>query len=209
MAKGTETLKEARNIIEEMNLNIDRFNQGLKDSDGFTKKMTNNVAETLQGLHDSRKANKMNGKQLGAVADLGKEILDGNIDVAKSKRMQESLQAKLNKKMSAGQRRSIEEQIKLLKTRDEWDKVFLDTDACYAPVLSIEETHENEHMKQRNNFLKINNVIQPAPAPRFSSTKSSDPKQAPNIGEDNDEILKNLGYNDNDIINLKKESIIN
>ena len=39
MAKGTETLKEARNIIEEMNLNIDRFNQGLKDSDGFTKKM--------------------------------------------------------------------------------------------------------------------------------------------------------------------------
>ena len=31
----------------------------------------------------------------------------------------------------------------------------------------------------------------------------------PFIGEDNDEILKNLGYNDNDIINLKKESIIN
>ena len=30
MAKGTETLKEARDIIEEMNLNIDRFNQGLK-----------------------------------------------------------------------------------------------------------------------------------------------------------------------------------
>lgn len=96
-----------------------------------------------------------------------------------------------------------------LKTRDEWDEVFLDTDVCYAPVLSIEETHENEHMKQRNNFVKINNVIQPAPAPRFSSTKSSDPKQAPNVGEDNDEILKNLGYNDNDIINLKKESIIN
>ena len=48
-------------------------------NDGFTKKMTNNVAKTLQGLHDSRKANKMNGKQLGAVADLGKEILDGNI----------------------------------------------------------------------------------------------------------------------------------
>jgi len=123
MAKGTETLKEARNIIEEMNLNIDRFNQGLKDSDGFTKKMTNNVAETLQGLHDSRKANKMNGKQLGAVADLGKEILDGNIDVAKSKRMQASLEKKLLKAKSVGERNSIENQLKLLKTRDAAEKV--------------------------------------------------------------------------------------
>tara|TARA_R100000231_G_scaffold139288_1_gene119964 strand:+ start:1167 stop:3095 length:1929 start_codon:yes stop_codon:yes gene_type:complete len=123
MAKGTETLKEARDIIEEMNLNIDRFNQGLKDSDGFTKKMTNNIAETLQGLHDSRKANKMNGKQLGAVADLGKEILDGNIDAAKSKRLQESLQAKLNKKMSKGQEASIRNQITLLQKRDHGEKI--------------------------------------------------------------------------------------
>ena len=123
MAKGTKTLKEARDIIEEMNLSMDRFNQGLKDSDGFTKKMTRNIAEQLEGLDASRKSNKMNGKQLGAVADLGKEILDGNIDVAKSKRMQESLQAKLNKKMSAGQRSSIENQLSLLRMRDKAEKV--------------------------------------------------------------------------------------
>ena len=100
MAKGTETLKEARDIIEEMNLNIDRFNQGLKNSDGFTKKMTKNIAEQLQGLEASRKSNKMNGKHLGAVADLGKEILDGNIDSAKSMRLQDSLTKKLSKTKS-------------------------------------------------------------------------------------------------------------
>jgi alpha-methylacyl-CoA racemase len=97
----------------------------------------------------------------------------------------------------------------ILKTRDEWDEIFLNTDVCYSPVLSIDETHENDHMKKRNNFLTINDVIQPAPAPRFSKTKSSEPKQAPTIGEDNNEILLNLGYKDEDISKLKKDNIIN
>ena len=52
-------------------------------------------------------------------------------------------------------------------------------------------------------------MIQPAPAPRFSNTKSSEPKQAPTIGEDNNEILLNLGYKDDDISKLKKDNIIN
>ena len=95
------------------------------------------------------------------------------------------------------------------KTRDEWDEIFLNTDVCYSPVLSIDETHENDHMKKRNNFLTINDVIQPAPAPRYSNTKSSEPKQAPTIGEDNNEILLNLGYKDDDISKLKKDNIIN
>tara|TARA_R110000796_G_scaffold249204_1_gene376745 strand:- start:5777 stop:7762 length:1986 start_codon:yes stop_codon:yes gene_type:complete len=123
MAKGTETLKEARDIIEEMNLNIDRFNQGLKNSDGFTKKMTKNIAEQLQGLEASRKSNKMNGKHLGAVADLGKEILDGNIDSAKSMRLQDSLTKKLSKTKSTGAKNAIKEQISMLKTRDKGEKI--------------------------------------------------------------------------------------
>jgi alpha-methylacyl-CoA racemase len=64
-------------------------------------------------------------------------------------------------------------------------------------------------MRERNNFLTINDVIQPAPAPRFSNTKSSEPKQAPTIGEDNNEILMKLGYKEDDIIKLKDEKIIN
>ena len=96
-----------------------------------------------------------------------------------------------------------------LKTRDEWDQLFLNSDVCYSPVLSIDETHENDHMKKRNNFLTINDVIQPAPAPRFSNTKSPKPKQAPTIGEDNNEILLNLGYKEDDIFKFKNDNIIN
>ena len=33
-----EDLKEARNILAEMEDNVQRYNQGLKDADGFTKK---------------------------------------------------------------------------------------------------------------------------------------------------------------------------
>jgi crotonobetainyl-CoA:carnitine CoA-transferase CaiB-like acyl-CoA transferase len=27
-----------------------------------------------------------------------------------------------------------------LKSRDEWDEIFLNSDVCYSPVLSIDET---------------------------------------------------------------------
>ena len=122
------------------------------------------------------------------------------------------LDEKFNNQMDISNWNNFKDEIQkkiILKTRDEWDEIFLNTDVCYSPVLSIDETHENDHMKKRNNFLTINDVIQPAPAPRFSNTKSSEPKQAPTIGEDNNEILLNLGYKDDDISKLKKDNIIN
>ena len=122
------------------------------------------------------------------------------------------LDEKFNNQMDIGNWKDFIDEIQqkiILKTREEWDSIFLNTDVCYAPVLSIEETHQNDHMIQRNNFITINDVIQPAPAPRFSNTESTDPKRAPSVGEDNNEILMNLGYNDDDIKNFKNESIIN
>tara|TARA_B110001454_G_scaffold218883_1_gene248398 strand:+ start:1889 stop:3013 length:1125 start_codon:yes stop_codon:yes gene_type:complete len=89
------------------------------------------------------------------------------------------------------------------KTQSEWNEVFKDTDACYAPVLSINETHQNNHMIERNSFIKIKDVIQPSPSPRFSITKSEEPVIAPKVGENNNEILKKLGYTDKEIQELK------
>ena len=122
------------------------------------------------------------------------------------------LDEKFNNQMDMGNWKVFIDEIQqkiILKTREEWDSIFLNTDVCYAPVLSIEETHKNDHMIQRNNFIKINDVTQPAPAPRFSNTKSTDPRRAPSIGEDNNEILMKLGYKENDIMKLKDEKIIN
>lgn len=95
------------------------------------------------------------------------------------------------------------------KNQSEWDIIFKDCDACYAPVLSIEEAYKNQHLVERENFIKINNVLQPSPSPRFSETTSMKPTEAPTVGNNNLEILKILGYNDDEIEVFKHNNIIN
>ena len=56
------------------------------------------------------------------------------------------------------------------KTRDEWCDVMEGGDVCFAPVLSLEESINYRHNKERETFVDIDGVIQPAPAPRFSNT---------------------------------------
>ena len=63
-------------------------------------------------------------------------------------------------------------------------------------------------MKKRNNFFEIEGITQPAPAPRFSDSKVLDPKIAPSVGQNNNEILKSLGYSDEDINKFIEEKII-
>jgi len=58
-----------------------------------------------------------------------------------------------------------------MKTRDEWDKIMLGSDVCYAPVLSLEEAPKHPHNAARKTFVEIEGVVQPAPAPRFSRTE--------------------------------------
>lgn len=56
------------------------------------------------------------------------------------------------------------------KTRDEWDEILGGTDVCYAPVLSIVEATEHPHNTHRQTFVTYDDIVQPAPAPRFSRT---------------------------------------
>jgi len=58
------------------------------------------------------------------------------------------------------------------KSRDEWTEVFRDTDACVTPVLSPLEAAAHPYNTARDVF-ETNGVIQPRPAPRFSTTPGS------------------------------------
>lgn len=62
------------------------------------------------------------------------------------------------------------------KTRDEWCVLLEGTDACFAPVLSFTEAPHYPHNRQRNAFITLNGVVQPAPAPRFSRTPAPAPR---------------------------------
>jgi alpha-methylacyl-CoA racemase len=65
------------------------------------------------------------------------------------------------------------------KTRDEWDKLFSDTDACVAPVLTLDETAADPHHRARNAFALADGHPQPAPAPRFGRTPAEGPVTPP------------------------------
>ncbi len=62
------------------------------------------------------------------------------------------------------------------KTRDEWCDVLEGTDACFAPVLTLDEAPEHLHLKSRETFVTVDGVRQPAPAPRFSRTPAATPR---------------------------------
>ena len=64
-------------------------------------------------------------------------------------------------------------QIFATRSRDEWAALFEGTDACVAPVLTLAEAPWHPHLAARGTFTTRDDVIQPAPAPRFSRTPSA------------------------------------
>ncbi|WP_036511418.1 CaiB/BaiF CoA transferase family protein [Nocardia aobensis] len=78
--------------------------------------------------------------------------------------------------------------------RAELDELFLGTDTCYAPVLSLAETVEHPHHRARGTFVDIDGVVQPAPAPRFDGVAPTAPRPRRAPGADSRQILTDLGY---------------
>jgi alpha-methylacyl-CoA racemase len=94
------------------------------------------------------------------------------------------------------------------KTRSEWCSIMEGTDVCFAPVLDLKEAPNHPHNRERGTYIEFEGVTQPAPAPRFSRTKSSISSSAALIGENTEEILTSWGFSDEKIISLKKERAI-
>ncbi len=94
------------------------------------------------------------------------------------------------------------------RTREEWCKLLENTDACFAPVLSIEEAPDHPHMKARNVFIRHDDLLQPAPAPRFVGTPSSMRNGPPRPGADTEKCLIDWGLTPKDITSLRKTGVI-
>lgn len=56
------------------------------------------------------------------------------------------------------------------KTRDEWCALLEGSDACFAPVMGLDEAREHPHMKARGAYIEHEGAWHTAPAPRFSRT---------------------------------------
>lgn len=62
------------------------------------------------------------------------------------------------------------------RSREEWCRAFEGVEACFAPVLTLDEAPRHPHLKARGVYAEIDGVTQPMPAPRFSRTPPQPPK---------------------------------
>ena len=91
----------------------------------------------------------------------------------------------------------------LQKTRAEWCAIMEGSDVCFAPVLTIPEAWEHPHNVERDAFIEVAGIRQPAPAPRFSRTPGSIDGPAAYPGQHSDEVLVRFGFDANAIASLQ------
>lgn len=88
------------------------------------------------------------------------------------------------------------------RARDDWATLFEGSDACVAPVLTLTEAPGHPHARQRQAFVEVDGVVQPAPAPRFGRSRPAAPRAAPAIGQHTRELLAEAGYSEGEITTL-------
>jgi alpha-methylacyl-CoA racemase len=96
----------------------------------------------------------------------------------------------------------------LTKTRDEWCALMEGTDVCFAPVLDLDEAPRHPHNRARQTFLDIDEVVQPAPAPRFSRSAAQIASPPPAVGEHTERILADLGFSAEAIAGLREAGAV-
>jgi len=94
------------------------------------------------------------------------------------------------------------------RTRDEWTAIFEGKDACVAPVLGLDEVDQHPHNRERGLLTNLDGVLQPLPAPRLSRTPGSAQMPGRPRGSETREILKELGYDTEEIEALTKDDIV-
>jgi alpha-methylacyl-CoA racemase len=94
------------------------------------------------------------------------------------------------------------------KTRDEWCEIMEGTDVCFAPVLSLTEAPEHPHNVERQTFIEVAGVVQPAPAPRFSATPTATPNPPAHAGQHTYEVLEEWGFDADRIAKLRETGAV-
>jgi alpha-methylacyl-CoA racemase len=89
--------------------------------------------------------------------------------------------------------------------REYWCALLEGSDACFAPVLSLAEAPGHSHNRHRGAFVDLEDVTQPAPAPRYSETPLDTPVRA---RADADALLAELGYDSARVAMLREAGII-
>lgn len=92
-------------------------------------------------------------------------------------------------------------------TRDEWEQRFVEHGVWYEPVLTVPEAFTDDVIAAAGAFIEIDTDQGPVPAIAtpidFSRTAQGPVQVAPGLGDDTDEVLAELGYDTERIIEMK------
>ena len=94
------------------------------------------------------------------------------------------------------------------RTREEWRQLLEGSDVCFAPVLDMGEAPLHPHNRERQTFVEVEGVPQPAPAPRFSRTPSRIQRAPAKPGEHTRDALKDWGFSDAELDRLQEDGVI-
>ncbi|MBM3674156.1 MAG: CoA transferase [Actinobacteria bacterium] len=94
------------------------------------------------------------------------------------------------------------------KTRDEWCEVLEMTDACFAPVLTMDEAAAHPHIQARDTVVEEYGLLQPAPAPRYSRTPGAIQRPPAWPGQHTDEVLGDWGFGAGEIAELRERGAV-
>ncbi|MBL8329570.1 MAG: CoA transferase [Rubrivivax sp.] len=94
------------------------------------------------------------------------------------------------------------------KTRAEWESLFAGSDACVAPVLSMDEAAAHPHAVARGAHVQREGFLQPGVAPRFDRSVPPEPGTPPEPGAQTDAVLAEAGYGPEDVAALRAAGVV-
>lgn len=101
------------------------------------------------------------------------------------------------------------------KNREDWLKIFSDSNICLTPVLSIKDMTTHPHIIERDLLIKLENVNQSDKDLIMTATPihlSETPREAvlefPALGQHTEELLEELGVHKDDWVSLKNNGVI-
>lgn len=94
------------------------------------------------------------------------------------------------------------------KSQKEWTQIFLGSDACVSPVLSLKDAPAHPHMYERDVITSVEGMPQPATAPRFSRSAAAPLTPPSAAGAHSVDILAELGLSAEEIANLKSRGVM-
>lgn len=99
------------------------------------------------------------------------------------------------------------------KSRQEWEQIFADADACCEPILSLDEAFSHPQVQHRQMVVEVSQpeggAVRHLASPlKLSETPPSIRTPAPRLGEHTLTILRQLGYTEAECQELKQAGVI-